>query len=64
MGILDENDELPKTILYCLNPRDNEVLATLMNCFQHAGVPGKIQFGSAWWFLDQQDGMKQNKGRA
>ncbi len=57
MGILDENDELPKTILYCLNPRDNEVLATLMNCFQHAGVPGKIQFGSGWWFNDQKDGM-------
>ncbi len=57
MGALDETDELPKTILYCLNPRDNEVLATLMNCFQHEGVPGKIQFGSGWWFNDQKDGM-------
>lgn len=57
MGTLDETDELPKTILYCLNPRDNEVLATLMNCFQHEGVAGKIQFGSGWWFNDQKDGM-------
>lgn len=57
MDRLDETDELPKTILYCLNPRDNEVLATLMNCFQKGGVVGKIQFGSAWWFNDQKDGM-------
>lgn len=55
---LDEQDELPKTILYCLNPRDNEVLATLMNCFQ-GGVPGKVQFGSGWWFNDQKDGMRR-----
>ena len=52
----DEEDTLPKTILYCLNPRDNEVLATIMNCFQ-GGVSGKIQFGSGWWFNDQKDGM-------
>ena len=52
----DEEDKLPKTILYCLNPRDNEVLATIMNCFQGT-VPGKIQFGSGWWFNDQKDGM-------
>ncbi len=54
---LDETDQLPKTILYCLNPRDNEVLATLINCFQQSGVSGKMQFGSAWWFNDQKDGM-------
>ena len=58
LGDLDETDELPKTILYCLNPRDNEVLATIMNCFQHEGVSGKIQFGSGWWFNDQKYGME------
>lgn len=56
---LDLEDKLPKTILYCLNPRDNEVLATLMNCFQSGGVAGKIQFGSGWWFNDQKDGMQR-----
>ena len=55
---LDKTNELPKTVLYCLNPRDNETLAALMNCFQ-GGVPGKIQFGSGWWFNDQKDGMKK-----
>ena len=58
LGDIDETDELPKTILYCLNPRDNEVLATIMNCFQHEGVAGKIQFGSGWWFNDQKYGME------
>ncbi len=59
MSALDETDELPKTILYCLNPRDNEVLAAMMNCFQGGGVAGKIQFGSGWWFNDQKDGMQR-----
>lgn len=59
MSALDENDELPKTILYCLNPRDNEVLASLMNCFQDGKTRGKIQFGSGWWFNDQKDGMQR-----
>ncbi len=58
LGNLDETDELPKTILYCLNPRDNEVLATIMNCFQHEGISGKMQFGSGWWFNDQKYGME------
>lgn len=57
MDALDDSDELPKTVLYNLNPRENEVLATLMGCFQGGGIPGKIQFGSGWWFLDQKDGM-------
>lgn len=48
---------LPKTILYCLNPRDNEVIAALINCFQDGKTVGKIQFGSAWWFNDQKDGI-------
>jgi glucuronate isomerase len=57
MDKLDDTDELPKTILYCLNPRDNEVLGTIIGCFQGGGIPGKIQFGSGWWFNDQKDGM-------
>lgn len=54
---LDDTDELPKTILYCLNPRDNEILGTIIGCFQGGGIPGKIQVGSGWWFNDQKDGM-------
>ena len=59
LGILDLTDELPKTILYCLNPRDNEVLATMAGNFQGSGIAGKIQFGSGWWFNDQKDGMER-----
>ena len=54
---LDYTNQLPKTILYNLNPRDNELIATMLGNFQGPGVPGKIQFGSGWWFLDQLDGM-------
>ncbi len=57
LDALDDTDELPKTVLYNLNPRENEVLATMMGCFQGGGIPGKVQFGSGWWFLDQKDGM-------
>lgn len=60
LGALDETGELPKTILYCLNPRDNYALTVLAGCFQKEGVKGRVQVGTAWWFLDQQDGMKQN----
>ena len=60
LGALDETDELPKTILYCLNPRDNYALTVLSGCFQKEGIKGRVQVGTAWWFLDQQDGMKQN----
>lgn len=56
---IESKGGLPKTILYCLNPRDNEVLGTIAGCFQGGGIPGKIQFGSAWWFNDQLDGMKK-----
>ncbi|MCD4831284.1 MAG: glucuronate isomerase [Anaerohalosphaeraceae bacterium] len=56
---LDSQNKLPKTILYNLNPRDNEVLATMAGNFQDGSVPGKIQYGSGWWFLDQKDGMKK-----
>ena len=58
LNALDATDSLPKTILYSLNPRDNYVLGTLIGCFQGDGIAGKIQFGSAWWFNDQRDGMK------
>lgn len=54
---LDTNDQLTKTILYNLNPSDNELIATMIGNFNDGSVPGKIQFGSAWWFLDQKDGM-------
>ena len=60
LGELDAQDALPKTILYCLNPRDNYALTVLSGCFQKEGVKGRVQVGTAWWFLDQQDGMKQN----
>jgi glucuronate isomerase len=54
---LDSEDKLAKTILYNLNPADNELMATMAGNFQDGSVAGKIQWGSAWWFLDQKDGM-------
>ena len=56
---LDKNNELPKTILYNLNPRDNALCATMVGNFQDGSVPGKMQYGSGWWFLDQKDGMEE-----
>lgn len=56
---LDKEDVLPKTILYCLNPKDNYVLGTMLGNFQGSGVKGKIQFGSGWWFNDNRDGMEE-----
>ena len=56
----DATDELPKTILYCLNPRDNYALTVLAGCFQKEGIKSRVQVGTAWWFLDQLDGMRQN----
>jgi len=56
---LDANNELPKTILYNLNPRDNALFATMIGNFQDGSTPGKMQYGSAWWFLDQKDGMEE-----
>lgn len=56
---LDSLDKLPKTILYNLNPRDNEVMATMIGNFNDGSVKGKMQYGSAWWFLDQKDGMEK-----
>jgi len=57
MDHLEYEDALPKTILYTLNPKDNYVLGTMLGNFQKAPTPGKIQFGSGWWFNDQRDGM-------
>ena len=54
---LDSTDQLAKTIVYNLNPADNEVMATMAGNFNDGTVAGKMQFGSAWWFLDQKDGM-------
>ena len=54
---LDKEDRLTKTIIYNLNPADNEVIASMIGNFNDGSVAGKVQFGSAWWFLDQKDGM-------
>lgn len=54
---LDENNTLTKTILYNLNPADNAIMATMIGNFNDGSLPGKIQYGSAWWFLDQKEGM-------
>jgi glucuronate isomerase len=56
---LDQNNTLPKTILYNCNPRDNALMASMLGNFQDDSAPGKMQFGSAWWFLDQIDGMTE-----
>ena len=56
---LDTENTLPKTILYNLNPKDNEMMATMIGNFNDGSIPGKIQWGSAWWFLDQKDGMEK-----
>ncbi len=57
MDKLDSNNKLAKTILYNLNPADNELMATMIGNFNDGSSAGKIQWGSAWWFLDQKDGM-------
>ena len=54
---LDADNMLAKTILYNLNPADNEMMATMAGNFNDGSVAGKVQWGSAWWFLDQKDGM-------
>ena len=57
LNVLDSKDKLTKTIIYNLNPADNEVMATMIGNFNDGSVKGKVQFGSGWWFLDQKDGM-------
>lgn len=56
---LATEEKLAKTIIYNLNPADNEVVATMLGNFQDGTCPGKIQWGSGWWFLDQKDGMEK-----
>lgn len=55
---LDETNELPKTIVYNLNPADNYLFCTMISNFQDGSMPGKMQFGSGWWFLDQKEAME------
>ncbi len=57
LNALDSTNQLAKTILYNLNPSDNELFGTMIGNFNDGSIKGKIQFGSAWWFLDQKDGM-------
>ncbi len=57
LNALDSKNKLTKTILYNLNPADNEVMATMIGNFNDGSIKGKIQYGSGWWFLDQKDGM-------
>ena len=59
LDTLDKQNKLAKTIIYNLNPADNEMVATMIGNFQDGSVAGKIQFGSGWWFLDQKDGMEK-----
>lgn len=59
LNALSETGELPKTILYSLNPNDNAAIGTIIGCFQDAGAAGKIQHGSAWWFNDHKTGMTE-----
>lgn len=59
LDAMDLADELPKTILYCLNPRDQQMLAVLAGCFQQGPWRGKVQLGAAWWFNDHKAGMEQ-----
>jgi glucuronate isomerase len=58
-NILSTEGKLAKTILYNVNPRDNELLAAMIGNYQDGSIPGKMQFGSAWWFNDQKDGMER-----
>ena len=59
LNALDSTDQLCRTVLYNLNPRDNEVFATMIGNFNDGSIKGKIQFGSGWWYLDQKDGMER-----
>ena len=57
---LDKDGHLPKTIIYNLNPSVNEVAITMLGNFQDGSVPGKMQCGAAWWFMDQKDGIERH----
>lgn len=60
LNTLDTTDQLAKTILYNLNPADNEMMATMVGNFNDGSMPGKVQYGAAWWFLDQKNGMERH----
>jgi glucuronate isomerase len=57
--LLETKEKLAKTVIYNINPRDNEMIAAMIGNFQGGGIPGKMQFGSGWWFNDQKDGMER-----
>jgi glucuronate isomerase len=57
LDAIEQESGLPKTIIYSLNAKDNDVIATIIGSFQSGGIPGKIQFGTAWWFNDNKTGM-------
>jgi len=59
LDMLEVNDFLPKTIIYCLNPRDNDMITSVIGAFQKGPHAGKLQIGSAWWFNDTKDGMEK-----
>lgn len=58
LDLLDRENMLPKAVIFNVNPSDNYAFASLIGSFQHGDVPGKVQFGSGWWFLDQKEGME------
>lgn len=60
LDLLDSEDKLTKTILYNLNPADNEMFVTMLGNFQDGRTPGKVQYGAGWWFLDQKTGMEKH----
>ncbi len=62
LDLLNIENKLAKTILYVVNPRDNELIASMIGNFQDSTAPGKIQFGSGWWFNDQKDGIQRQIG--
>ncbi|MFL6518020.1 MAG: glucuronate isomerase, partial [Bacillus sp. (in: firmicutes)] len=57
LNAMEQDNALPKTIIYSLNPNDNTIIAAMIGSFQGGGIPGKIQFGTAWWFNDHKSGM-------
>ena len=59
LDALNKTDELPKTIIYSLNPNDDEAIGTIIGCFQDSSAAAKIQQGSAWWFNDHKTGMRK-----
>jgi glucuronate isomerase len=60
LSSLDETDQLARTILYNLNPADNEMMITMAGNFNDGTSPVKVQYGAAWWFLDQKNGMEKH----